>query len=237
LQTLKVENLEVAYGGAKILHGVSLHVNPGESVAVLGPNGAGKTTLLRAITGMAPVTGGKVLFQDQEITGNKPYSFVYQGIMHCLENRRLFPEFTVKDNLLMGAFALKDKKEIQRNLEFTLEVFPRLKERINQIAQTMSGGEQQMLAIARGLMASPKLLLLDEPSVGLAQIVKEKIFEGINKVKKEGVTILLVEQDSVMAMGLSDRVYILESGKVVLEGTREEIEKNAYVKDIYLGVA
>lgn len=237
MQTLKVENLEVAYGGAKILHGVSLHVNPGESVAVLGPNGAGKTTLLRAITGMAPVTGGKVLFQDQEITGNKPYSFVYQGIMHCLENRRLFPEFTVKDNLLMGAFALKDKKEIQRNLEFTLDVFPRLKERINQIAQTMSGGEQQMLAIARGLMASPKLLLLDEPSVGLAQIVKEKIFEGINKVKKEGVTILLVEQDSVMAMGLSDRVYILESGKVVLEGTREEIEKNAYVKDIYLGVA
>ena len=156
--------------------------------------------------------------------------------MHCLENRRLFPEFSVKDNLLMGAFSLKDKEQIEKNFDFALEVFPRLKERLKQIAQTMSGGEQQMLSIARGLMASPKLLLLDEPSVGLAQIVKEQIFEGLEKIKKEGVTTLLVEQDSVMALGLASRVYILESGKIVLEGLKEEIENNAYVKNIYLGV-
>jgi len=236
LQALKIENLEVAYGGAKILHGVSLNVTQGEIVAVLGPNGAGKSTLLRAITGLAPIIKGEVFFQNQNITGQKPYSYVYQGIMHCLENRRLFPEFSVKDNLLMGAFSLKDKEQIEKNFDFALEVFPRLKERLKQIAQTMSGGEQQMLSIARGLMASPKLLLLDEPSVGLAQIVKEQIFEGLEKIKKEGVTTLLVEQDSVMALGLASRVYILESGKIVLEGLKEEIENNAYVKNIYLGV-
>lgn len=237
MQMLKVDNLKVAYGGAQILHGVSLEVEKGECVGVLGPNGAGKTTLMRAITSMAPVVDGKVLYQGEDVTGWKPNAFVYRGLMHCLENRRLFKEFSVKDNLLMGAFCLKDKAEIEKNMEFCFEIFPVLKERTSQIVQTMSGGEQQMVSIARGLMASPKLLLLDEPSVGLAQIVKEKVFEGIGRIKKEGMTILLVEQDSVMAMGLADRVYILEGGNMVLNGTREEIEKNDYVKKIYMGVA
>ncbi|PKL14983.1 MAG: branched-chain amino acid ABC transporter ATP-binding protein [Spirochaetae bacterium HGW-Spirochaetae-6] len=234
---LKIDNLQVAYGGAHILHGVSLEVGKSECVAVLGPNGAGKTTLMRAITGFAPIVGGDVIYEGKKITGMKPHLYVGMGIMHCLENRRLFPEFTVKDNLMMGAYALNDKNQIKENLERCYEIFPRLKEREKQIAQTMSGGEQQMLSIARGLMAGPKFLMLDEPSVGLAQIVKEKIFEGIERIKKEGVTILLVEQDSVMAMGLADRLYILEGGKIKLSGTRDEIEKNPYVKNIYLGVA
>jgi len=237
LQTLKIENLKVAYGGAQILHGVSLEVNEKEAVAVLGPNGAGKTTLMRAITGLAPITGGDVFYQEESVKKMKPYQFVSKGIMHCLENRRLFSEFTVKDNLMMGAYALKNKAEVEKNLETCFEIFPILKERLSQISQTMSGGEQQMIAIARGLMSSPKVLLLDEPSVGLAQIVKEKIFEGLDKIKKQGVTILLVEQDAVMAMGIADRIYIMESGKVVLSGTRSEMKDNPYVKNIYLGIA
>ena len=237
LSTLKIENLHVAYGGAQILHGVDLEVKDGESVAVLGPNGAGKTTLLRAVTGLAPVVKGKVLYQDKDLTKLKPHRFVHEGVMHCLENRRLFPEFSVKDNLMMGAYSVKEKAKVQENLEMCLEIFPVLKERITQTVQTMSGGEQQMVSIARGLMSSPKLLLLDEPSVGLAQIIKEKIFEGIARIKKQGLTMLLVEQDTVMAMSLADRVYILEGGKIVLSGSREEIENNDYVKNIYMGVA
>ncbi|HCL56733.1 MAG TPA: branched-chain amino acid ABC transporter ATP-binding protein [Spirochaetia bacterium] len=237
LQTLKIENLKVAYGGAQILHGVSLEVNEKEAVAVLGPNGAGKTTLMRAITGLAPITGGDVFYQEESVKKMKPYQFVGKGIMHCLENRRLFSEFTVKDNLMMGAYALNNKSEVEKNLETCFEIFPILKERLSQISQTMSGGEQQMIAIARGLMSSPKVLLLDEPSVGLAQIVKEKIFEGLDKIKKQGVTILLVEQDAVMAMGIADRIYIMESGKVVLSGSRSEMKDNPYVKNIYLGIA
>ena len=235
--TLKVDSLKVAYGGAQILHGITLEVPEGKAVAVLGPNGAGKTTLMRAVTGLAPVIEGKIEYYGKNITAQKANSYVFQGISHCLENRRLFPEFTVKENLMMGAFSVKDKKKIQEKIELCFEIFPILKDRFNQIAQTMSGGEQQMVAISRSLMASPKLLLLDEPSVGLAQIVKEKIFEGIEKIKKQGVTILLVEQDSVMAMGLADIVYILEGGKVVLSGTKAEIQGNDYVKNIYLGVA
>lgn len=237
MQTLKIENLKVAYGGAQILHGVSLEVNEKEAVAVLGPNGAGKTTLMRAITGLAPITGGDVFYQEESVKKMKPYQFVGKGIMHCLENRRLFSEFTVKDNLMMGAYALNNKSEVEKNLETCFEIFPILKERLSQISQTMSGGEQQMIAIARGLMSSPKVLLLDEPSVGLAQIVKEKIFEGLDKIKKQGVTILLVEQDAVMAMGIADRIYIMESGKVVLSGSRSEMKDNPYVKNIYLGIA
>jgi branched-chain amino acid transport system ATP-binding protein len=236
-KVLNINNLQVAYGGAQILHGISLDICEKECVGVLGPNGAGKTTLLRAITGMAPVTKGTIEYYGQPITKSPAHSYIYKGIMHCLENRRLFGEFNVKDNLMMGAYSLNDKAKIEQNLEFCYEIFPVLKQRQTQIAQTMSGGEQQMLAIARGLMSSPKLILLDEPSVGLAQIVKEKIFEGITRIKKEGMTILLVEQDAVMAMGLSDRIFILEGGNVKLSGKKSEIKDNPYVKNIYLGVA
>lgn len=235
-KVLDVKDLKVAYGGAQILHGLSLDVNKGECVAVLGPNGAGKTTLMRAITGLAPVIEGDIFYKNESILDKKPYWYVYNGIMHCLENRKLFKEFSVKDNLLMGAYSLKDKAQIEENLEFCYDLFPRLRERSNQIVQTMSGGEQQMISIARGMMASPDLLMLDEPSVGLAQIVKEDIFVGIEKIKKQGMTILLVEQDAVMAMGLADRVFIMEGGKVVLSGSKEEIENNERVKNIYMGV-
>lgn len=233
---LEIKKLKVRYGGAQILHGIDLHVNEKECVAVLGPNGAGKTTLLRAISNFAP-TEGQILYENSDITNIEQHKMASIGIIHCPENRRLFPEFSVEENLLMGAYLRKDKEGIEKDLDLCFRIFPVLKERFKQMAQTMSGGEQQMIAIARAIMGRPKLLMLDEPSIGLAQIVKEKIFEGIEEIKNMGVTILIVEQDSVMAMGVADRIYIIEGGNLTKSGTTEELKKDSYVRDAYLGVS
>lgn len=233
---LEIKNLKVSYGGAQILHGINLEVRNKECVAVLGPNGAGKTTLLRAISGLAP-TSGQIIFDGTDILGVEAYKIPEYGIVHCPENRKLFPEFSVLENLMMGAYLRKDKDGINRDMELCFKIFPVLKERLKQMAQTMSGGEQQMIAIARAIMGNPRLLMLDEPSIGLAQIVKEKIFDGIDEIKKMGKTILIVEQDSVMAMGVADRIYIIEGGNLTKSGTTEELKKDSYVRDAYLGVS
>ena len=219
---LEAKNVEVKYGKAVILHGVSINVNEKETVAVLGPNGAGKTTLLRAITGLAPVTG-EIKFNGENIANLPPHKIVEKGIVMCPEHRRLFRDMSVEDNLRLGAFLRKDKDGIERDLEFVYKLFPRLKERKDQIVKTMSGGEQQMVAIGRALMSKPKLLLLDEPSIGLAPIVIEAITDSIMRIKEIGTTILMVEQNVHMALDLADRIYILSRGRIEKEGTKDEL--------------
>lgn len=232
---LVVENVSVRYDSALILDGISLAVEAGECVAVLGPNGAGKTTLMKAIACTAPATGS-VSFNGEEILGRPAHALVKKGIVHCPEHRHLFPDFTVKENLEMGAFLRRDEAGIRDDLERCFAIFPRLRERSGQLARTMSGGEQQMVAIARSIMSRPRLLLMDEPSIGLAQIVKEQIFQGVDEIKRLGVTILLVEQDSTMALGIADRLYILEHGRVAAQGTPAELSKDDNIKNLYLGV-
>lgn len=232
---LEVTDMSVRYDSALILDNISLTVEEKECVAVLGPNGAGKTTLLRGISRTAPATGS-IRFAGEDISGYAAHELVKKGIVHCPEHRHLFPDFTVLENLEMGAFLRKDKGGIQADLERCFTIFPRLKERLNQLARTMSGGEQQMVAIARAIMSAPKLLILDEPSIGLAQIVKEQIFQGVAEIKELGVTILLVEQDSNMALSIADRLYVLEHGRVAAEGTAAELSSNTHIRDLYLGV-
>ena len=176
------------------------------------------------------------MYQGEEISRYPAHELVKKGIIHCPEHRRLFPDFTVQENLAMGAFLRKDKAEIALDFERCYTIFPRLKERLSQLARTMSGGEQQMVAIARAIMARPQLLMLDEPSIGLAQIVKEQIFQGVAEIKQLGVTILLVEQDSNMALGIADRLYVLEHGRVAAEGTPAELSRNTHIRDLYLGM-
>ena len=233
---LEIKDLKVRYGGAHILHGIDLHVEEKECVAVLGPNGAGKTTLLRAVSNLAPIKG-EILFEVNDITHVEPFNMAGIDIIHCPENRRLFPEFSVQENLFMGAYLRSDKQAIQHDINLCYRIFPVLKERVKQMAQTMSGGEQQMIAIARAIMGRPKLLMLDEPSLGLAQLIKENIFEGIEEIKDMGVTILIVEQDAVMAMGIADRIYVLEGGKLTQTGTTDEMRTNPHVKAAYLGMS
>jgi branched-chain amino acid transport system ATP-binding protein len=236
LHLLEIKDLKVSYGGAKILHGIDLHVDEKECVAVLGPNGAGKTTLLRAISNLAP-TDGDIIFSGKHTMNVEPHKMASLGIVHCLENRRLFPEFSVRENILMGAYVRKDKEEIKKDLGLCYRIFPVLEEREKQLAQTMSGGEQQMISIARSIMGRPKLLMLDEPSLGLAQVAKESIFDGIEEIKNFGMTILIVEQDSVMAMGVADRIYLIEGGMLTKSGTTDEMKKDPYVKKAYLGIS
>jgi len=235
LPILEISNMSVRYDSALILDNISLFVEEKECVAVLGPNGAGKTTLLKGISRTAPATGS-IKFMDEELMSYQPHQLVKKGIVHCPEHRHLFPDFTVMENLEMGAFLRKDIKGIKDDLERCYVIFPRLKERLNQLARTMSGGEQQMVAIARSIMSKPKLLILDEPSIGLAQIVKEQIFQGVAEIKQMGVTILLVEQDSNMALNIADRIYVLEHGRVAAEGTAVELSQNTKIRDLYLGV-
>ena len=232
---LEVKELSVRYDSALILDNISLEVAEGECVAVLGPNGAGKTTLLKAISRTAPVTGS-LRFGGEDIGTCPPHALVGKGVVHCPEHRHLFPDFTVRENLEMGAFLRTDKTGVREDMERCFAIFPRLKERAGQLARTMSGGEQQMVAIARAIMSRPRLLLMDEPSIGLAQIVKEQIFQGVAEIKTLGVTILLVEQDSTMALGIAGRLYVLEHGRVAAEGTPAELAKDSYIRDLYLGV-
>lgn len=229
---LEVKALRVLYGKAMALNGMTLSLDEKEIVGVVGPNGAGKTTLLRAISAMVPVEG-EILFQGERIDGYPPHEIVRKGIIHCPERRQLFVDFTVAENLEMGAFLRKDKEKIRADLEYVYSLFPVLRERRNQLAGTLSGGEQQMVAIGRSLMSNPRLLLLDEPSVGLSPLVKTLLVEGIKTIWKSGLTVLIVEQDASLTLDLVERVYILEHGKVGLEGKSRDLMNNDEVKRVY----
>ena len=231
---LVVEDLHVYYGEIHALKGVSLFVGAGEIVAVLGPNGAGKTTAVKTISGLLVPRRGKVILEEEPLTGFAAHEIVYKGVAHVPEGRKIFNRLTVAENLAMGAYIRADGG-IAEDTERVFVLFPRLKERRTQVAGTLSGGEQQMLAIGRALMARPRLLLLDEPSMGLAPIVVEQIFETIVDINRRGTTILLVEQNAAMALGIARRGYVLETGAVALTGTAAELADNADVRRAYLG--
>jgi branched-chain amino acid transport system ATP-binding protein len=224
------------YEKARALEEINLKIEEGALDAVIGPNGAGKSTLLRVISGLEEPDRGKIEFFGERIDDMKAHRIAKKGIAHCPERRRLFYDMTVMENIEMGAYALKDKEKYSELLEFVFKLFPRLKERKKQRAGTLSGGEQQMLAIARAIIANPKLLLLDEPSLGLAPKIKDKIFVAINQIKKEGTTALLVEQDAVLAMEVGENIHLLEEGKIEMRGTSEELKKEPRIKTVYLGI-
>lgn len=237
---LKVENLAIHYGGIQAVRGVSLEVKPGELVALIGSNGAGKTSLLRSISGLVTPSSGQVFIEGKDVTGMPAHKRVGLGIAHCPEARKVFAQQSVLDNLILGAYlrAGKEKKsEIDATVEEVYAIFPKLKERQNQAAGTLSGGEQQMLAIGRALMLKPKILMLDEPSMGLAPVIIEEVFKVIDRLKQaRTTTILLVEQLAFMALKVADRAYVLEQGVVSLEGSADEMKDNPKVREAYLGV-
>jgi branched-chain amino acid transport system ATP-binding protein len=232
---LKIENLEVAYGNIKAIKGISLEVNQGEIVTLIGSNGAGKSTTLRAISGILKPKSGSITFNGERIDGIEGHNIVAKGICQSPEGRRIFPKMSVDENLDLGAFLRNDKAGIAADRDRVLELFPRLRERIDQKAGTMSGGEQQMLAVGRALMGSPKLLLLDEPSMGLAPVLVDMIFETIEKINKQGTTILLVEQNALAALNVADRAYVLESGSIKMSGKAKDLISNDEVTKAYLG--
>jgi len=232
---LKVENIEVYYGHIHALKGVSLDVREGELVSLLGANGAGKSTMLMTISGIIRPRIGTVTYQDIDLTKKIPEEIVLQGIVQCPEGRRIFGSLTVIENLRMGAVRRKDRAELKKDLEWVFSLFPVLEARISQSGATLSGGEQQMLAIGRSLMAKPRLLMLDEPSLGLAPLVVQEIFKVIQQLHQQGVTILLVEQNARQAMAIADRCYLLETGHVVLSGTAADLKSNIAVEQFYLG--
>lgn len=234
-QILSVKDLNVYYGSIHALKGVSFHVDQGEIVSLIGANGAGKTTTLRALSGIVESTG-EILLSGQSLQNVKSYQRVGLGLAQSPEGRGVFPQMTVLENLEMGAYCRNDKAEIAKDIEMCFELFPRLKERVKQLSGTMSGGEQQMLAMSRALMARPKLLLLDEPSLGLAPRIVSQIFEIILKVNAQGMTILLVEQNARMALKISHRAYVIETGKVTLEGRGQDLLNDDNVRRSYLGV-
>jgi len=231
---LDVKDLHVSYGSIHAIKGISFHVERAEIVSLIGANGAGKTTTLRAISGIVDSTG-EILLNGASLKAVKSYQRVSLGLAQSPEGRGVFPQMSVLENLEMGAYSRKDKAEIQKDLQMCFELFPRLKERIHQLAGTMSGGEQQMLAISRALMSRPQLLLLDEPSLGLAPRIVSQIFEIIQKVNSQGVTILLVEQNARMALKISHRAYVIETGKVTLEGRGRDLLDDDNVRRSYLG--
>jgi branched-chain amino acid transport system ATP-binding protein len=230
---LKLENIHTFYGPIEALKGVDIEIRQGEIVCIIGNNGAGKSTTLMTISGILKPRSGTIAFGEERITGVPPYRIVRMGISQVPEGRRIFPKLTVKENLEMGAFPIRGDKKA--SLEFVYNLFPVLKDRHMQLGGTLSGGEQQMLAIGRALMSRPKLLLLDEPSLGLAPIIASKIFKTIREINREGVTILLVEQNARAAMKLSGRGYVLENGRVALEGTSEDLLSDEQVRKAYLG--
>ncbi|WP_148223904.1 ABC transporter ATP-binding protein [Spirochaeta thermophila] len=232
---LKVEELRVNYDAIEALHGISFEVREGEIVTLIGANGAGKSTTLNAICGLVPVSRGRITFMEEDLVGLSPHGIVQRGISQVPEGRRVFANLTVEDNLLMGAYTRKDAKAVRRDMEQVYERFPRLKERYRQLAGTLSGGEQQMLALGRALMSRPRLLLMDEPSMGLAPLLVREIFSIIQDLNREGVTILLVEQNAHMALKIAHRGYVLETGNIILSGTVAELLENEEVKRAYLG--
>jgi len=231
---LNVDNINVYYGAIHAVKNVSLHVNEGEIVTLIGANGAGKTTTLQTISGLLHARSGSITFQDQSIGGIPAHKLVSLGMAQVPEGRRVFLQMSVKENLEMGAFT-RPNSEVDASIAEVYERFPRLKERMNQVAGTLSGGEQQMLAMGRALMSKPKLLMLDEPSMGLAPILVEQIFDIIKELHKAGTTILLVEQNAEMALKVADRAYVMESGKITLSGTGAELAASDAIKKAYLG--
>lgn len=232
---LEIKQLNVYYHAIHALKGVSLQLEKGEIVAVIGANGAGKTTTLNAISGILEPESGQILLEGQDITQIPPAEIVRRGIVQVPEGRKIFARMSVRENLEMGAYSLKDKDRIEENMQRVFTIFPRLLERQRQPGGTLSGGEQQMLAMGRGLMADPQLLLLDEPSMGLAPILVDQIFDVIEDINQRGVTILLVEQNANRALSIADRVYLFETGSVVLSGNAAELKENPLVKEAYLG--
>ncbi|MDD6157622.1 MAG: ABC transporter ATP-binding protein [Lachnospiraceae bacterium] len=232
---LEVKNLEVHYGVIQALKGISFEVNKGEVIALIGANGAGKTTTLQTITGMLKPTSGEILFEGQDIAKVPGHKIVSMGMAHVPEGRRVFAELSVYENLRMGAYTRKDKKEIEESLQRVYKSFPRLEERKNQLAGTLSGGEQQMLAMGRALMSKPSIILMDEPSMGLSPIFVEEIFSIIREISSSGTTVLLVEQNAKKALGIADRAYVLETGNIVLSGDAKEMMNNDSIKKAYLG--
>ncbi|MCS6810740.1 MAG: ABC transporter ATP-binding protein [Tepidimonas sp.] len=234
---LQVTGLKVSYGGIKAVKGIDLEVREGELVTLIGSNGAGKTTTMKAITGMLLAEGGDIVYQGQSIRGVGSWDLVKRGLAMVPEGRGVFTRMTILENLLMGAYVRTDKAEIQRDIERMFELFPRLKERRDQLAGTMSGGEQQMLAMARALMSRPKLLLLDEPSMGLSPIMVDKIFEVVRDVHAQGMTILLVEQNARRALQVADRGYVMDSGEIIMHGQARAMLDDPKVRAAYLGEA
>jgi branched-chain amino acid transport system ATP-binding protein len=235
---LRVEDLSVFYGNVQVLKGISFEVNPGEVVVIIGSNGAGKTTTLKTVTGlpeMLKTSRGRIWYEGKRVDKMKPDRIARVGMAHVPEGRQVFPDQTVKDNLLLGAYQRRDYAEIGRDIDRMGERFPILAERRNQLAGLLSGGEQQMLAVARALMSRPKMILFDEPSMGLAPLIVKRVFEIIEELKAEGKTILLVEQMAFQALGIADRAYVLETGEITLEGTGKELLADDRVKEAYLG--
>jgi len=233
---LKVEGLSVGYGDAHVLGNISFQVRQGEMTCILGPNGAGKTTLLRSITGLVPPTSGKVWFMDEEIQGKKTYQIVGLGMTMIPEGRRLWPPLSVRENLEMGAYRVSERKTVEKRLNWVFSLFPHLANRKDQLCGTLSGGEQQMVSIGRGLMTLPKLLLMDEPSLGLAPLIVREMFEAIKKIVRSGTTILLVEQNTQVALSAAHYGYVLERGTIVLEGESNFLRETPHIRHAYLGL-
>ena len=236
MSLLKIENVHTYYGNIHALKGISINIEKGEIVTLIGGNGAGKTTTLRTISGLLKPREGSVSLDGQDLIKYKAHEVVYKGVSMVPEGRGVFARLSVMENLEMGAYSLKSKQELDKNIERVFTLFPRLKERRTQVAGTLSGGEQQMLAIGRALMANPRILLMDEPSMGLAPVLVELIFETIQQINKVGVTVLLVEQNALMALAIADRGYVLQTGEIVLTDTAENLKKNPMVQKAYLGV-
>lgn len=235
MSMLKVTDLQVYYGVIQALKGISFEVNEGEVNALIGANGAGKTTILHTVTGLINQKAGKIEFEGKDISHTPAYKIVAEGMAHVPEGRRVFAELSVYDNLMMGAYTRKDKKEIAETLAMVYKRFPRLEERKKQMAGTLSGGEQQMLAMGRALMSKPKIILMDEPSMGLSPIFVNEIFDIIKAVSASGTTVLLVEQNAKKALSIADRAYVLETGKIILEGDAKVLMNDERVKKAYLG--
>jgi branched-chain amino acid transport system ATP-binding protein len=232
---LELKRLQVAYGGIQAVKGIDLSVGQGELVCLIGANGAGKTTTLKGITGLQPIKSGAIHYAGEEITGRPPFQLVRKGLSMVPEGRGVFGALTIDENLAMGAYARGDRREIKRDAERVFDLFPRLKERRSQTAGTLSGGEQQMLAMGRAMMSRPKLLLLDEPSMGLAPLMVQKVFETVVAISREGVTILLIEQNAKLALEVASRGYVMESGEITLHGDAKQLLSDPKVREAYLG--
>ena len=236
MSLLSLHNIHSYYGHIHALKGISIEVNEGEIVTLIGSNGAGKSTTLRTISGMIHPQQGRILLDGKDISHMKPHSIVHAGLGHVPEGRGIFPNLTVQENLEMGAFTVNDPEETERRMQIGFEMFPRLKERISQHGGTLSGGEQQMLAIARGLMLNPRLLMLDEPSMGLTPVLVELIFDIVKELNEKGTTILLVEQNALMALSIAHRGYVIQNGEIVINDTAANLKSNAVVQKAYLGI-
>ena len=233
---LSVDKINSFYGEFRVLYDVSLQVNDGELIVVFGPNGHGKSTLLKTICGLHPPVSGSISFDGKEITGLPTLKLVEMGVVYIAEDRHLFPQMTVLENLKLGAYNTNARSKEAESLDYVLKLFPRLKERMDKQAQTLSGGEARMLAIGRGLMSNAKFLAIDEPSLGLAPNLRAEVFKKISDINKGGITVLMVEQDITEASEYADRIYLVEDGRIVFEGTEEEVSKNEHVREVFLGI-